>query len=411
MTNRRCCPFCASAWPRPAEMSERQTYSLDEVKDLLLAQIRSVVDHFAPPAAGSHTTHGLYHTLNPGRADRRVGSFVIKMAGPDAGRWNDYATGSRGDIIDLCGLAELGDGRTDPKISLRAARAFLGLDTEDPAARRRRAEQAKRAAEERRRQAADDRDRRERRRRLAHAMWLEGSAELAGTPVALYLAGRGLHLDRLPRPPRVLRYLPRAKYQHIDKETGEVIEGEFPTMAAAMTDATGTFQGIHRTFLECRDGIWTKADVPVAKKVLGNAWEHGITVWNGLGPKGGKPSSLPQCDAGTRVYLTEGIEDALSVALLIPAARVVAAVSLGNLRAIKLPRAVSAVTIVADRDEGREERALLERAVEAHRQAGRTVSVWLPPEGCKDINDALKDAQRGAGKDEAEGNGHDEDSD
>jgi hypothetical protein len=375
-------------------MTDRQTYSLDEVKDMLLAQIRSVVDHFAPPATGSHTTHGLYHTLNPGRADRRVGSFVVKLSGPDAGRWNDYATGSRGDILDLCGLAELGDGHTDPKICLRAARAYLGLDTEDPAARRRRAEQARRAAEERRRQAADDRDRRERRRRAAHAMWLEASADLAGTPVAAYLAGRGLHLERLPRPPRVLRYLPRARYQHIDKETGEFVEGEFPTMAAAMTDAAGTFQGVHRTFLQCRDGIWTKAAVPVAKKVLGNAWAHGITVWNGLGPRGGKPGSLPQCPPGTRVYLTEGIEDALSVALLIPEARVVAAVSLGNLRAVRLPGNVTQVTIVADRDEGREERALLDRAVEAHRQAGRSVRIWLPPEGCKDINDALNAAQR-----------------
>lgn len=370
----------------------RQSFTLDQIKDMLLGQIDSVVDHFAPPVAGSYTDKGLYYTLNPGRGDRRVGSFVITMTGAKAGKWTDYATGSHGDILDLCGLAINGDGRTDVATSLREARAFLGLDTSDPAAARRREERAAQSRAQRAEATKQDRDRRERRRAAAHRLWLSGAAELSGTPVDLYLRARGIPLDRLPRAPRVLRSVARCRYEHTDRETGEVFEGEYPVMAAAVTDATGRFQGIHRTYLHCHDGKWTKAPLPAAKKVLGNAWEHGINVWAGIGPRGGKPASLPQCAPGSHVYLTEGIEDALSVALLLPAERVVAAISLGNLRAIRLPANVAGVTIVADLDEGAQQRDLLDRAIEAHRASGRIVRLWQNGHGGKDLNDALRAA-------------------
>jgi len=67
-------------------MASRQTYSLDEIKDRLLAQLDSVVSHYAPAVAGSHTQHGIYWTLNPGRPDRNVGSFCIHVSGSKAGR-------------------------------------------------------------------------------------------------------------------------------------------------------------------------------------------------------------------------------------------------------------------------------------------------------------------------------------
>lgn len=375
-------------------MTDPRRPSLDDIKDMLLGQIEAVVHHFAPPAPGSYTLHGQYFTLNPGRGDRSVGSFVVRMTGRDAGRWNDFATGSRGDILDLCGLAELGDGRTDVKVSLRAARAFLGLDDADPQAEKRRAEAARRAKAQREQAARDEADKRERRRRLAHRIWLEGAEDITGTPVDLYLRHRGIRLERLPRPVRALRFLPRCQYQHTDNETGEVFEGVFPAMAAAITDASGVFQGIHRTFLDRQGGAWVKAPVPVAKKVLGNAWGHGINLWAGIGPRGGKPASLPKCPPGTEVYLTEGIEDALSLALILPEARAVAAISLGNLRAIQLPRNVARLVLIADQDEGEKQQAELARAVEAHQQAGRVVHVWKNRHGGKDLNDALRDAMQ-----------------
>ena len=69
----------------------RQTISTDDLKSRLLGQIDHLVAQFAPEGPGSYHKGPLYFTLNPGRADRSVGSFCIHMSGPKAGRWVDYA--------------------------------------------------------------------------------------------------------------------------------------------------------------------------------------------------------------------------------------------------------------------------------------------------------------------------------
>ncbi|GGH36184.1 Toprim domain-containing protein [Cribrihabitans marinus] len=373
-------------------MAARQTYSIDQIKDMLLAQLAGVVDHYAPPAPGSYTHHGLYFTLNPGRADRSVGSFYIRMTGPRAGNWVDHATGEFGDVLDLVALS----CNCDLMGALAEARAWLGLQTAsaEDIARRKRAAQA--AAERRRKQAAEDRENAARRSRAAQRIFLSAQERLRDTPVARYLRDRrGIDLARLGRQPGAIRFHPACRYYDEDPETGEVIEAEFPAMVAAICDARGNFTGVHRTWLaiDRRDGVWNKAPVRQPKKVLGDYAGAGINIWRGRGPRGGKPASLPQCPPGTRVYLAEGIEDALSVALLLPDERAVAAISLSNLGALKLPENVSEVTLVADRDENEQARAQLLRAAELHQQAGRTVRLWQNPLGGKDLNDALRAVQ------------------
>ena len=51
-------------------------------------------------------------------------------------------------------------------------------------------------------------------------------------------------------------------------------------------------------------------------------------------------------------------------------------VSLGNLRRVRLPFGVSEVVVFADRDEGGQPRALLERSARGLVAPGRTVKVW-----------------------------------
>ena len=159
---------------------------------MLISQLDSVVGRYAPPAQGSYRAHGKYFTLNPGRADRHVGSFCVTMAGPNAGRWNDYAVGDVpgqgfGDVIDLIALS-LGCSNAD---ALREARAFLGLQTasaEDVARHKAAAERSKRLQEQ---AAQRDKEKRESRARAARAIWHSGQARLRDTPVDLYLRGRG----------------------------------------------------------------------------------------------------------------------------------------------------------------------------------------------------------------------------
>ncbi|MEM9579074.1 MAG: toprim domain-containing protein [Pseudomonadota bacterium] len=373
---------------------------------MLLARIDQVVDHYAPAAPGAHTAFGKYFTLNPGRADRSVGSFYVHMNGSGAGRWADHAMpplpGSRakcdfatGDILDLIALS----CGCDTRGALTEARAFLGLSTQSPEERRR---QEQRAAELKRRRAQQDRadqDKRSKRENQALAIYLSGQQQLRDTPVHHYLRDtRGVDLATLPRQPGVIRFVPDCYYQHTDEKTGEYEDGRYPAMVALFTDKAGKPAGIHRTYLQRNAaGLWDKAPIMKPKKVLGWRKRTGIQIWKGLGPRGGKPCSLKDAAPGQHILITEGIEDALSAACLKPDARVFAAYSLSNLGAIDLPACVSAVTIVADLDDSDTAREALQRALARHQNAGRTVRLFQNQWGGKDLNDALRAAQTDKG--------------
>ena len=147
----------------------------------------------------------------------------------------------------------------------------------------------------------------------------------------------------------------------------------------------------HRTWLARRpDGLWDKAPVPKAKKVLGDYAGASIHLWRGIGPRGGKGKPLADAPQGSHVFVAEGIEDALSAAIALPDARVISAISLSNFGGVVLPPAVTSVTLIADQDEGEAARKALDRAISAHQRQGRTVRVWRNGEGGKDLNDALR---------------------
>jgi hypothetical protein len=373
----------------------RQAYSIEEIRALLTDRAEDVAQRYAP-APGSYTDGHDFWTLNPGRPDRKIGSFVIHTSGPRAGTFKDFASGHGGDLIDLIALAL---GCPVPE-ALREARRFLGLAHEAPEdiARRKRAlaeAEARRRAAEAERAAADAK-----RARLAQALFLSARPDILDTPVGAYLRGRDIDLAQLPRLPAAIRYLPDCLWQEVDPETGEVREARLPAMVAPMVRGS-EIVALHRTYLAIGAGGWGKAPVPRPKKVLGRTGGAAIRIWAGIGPQGGKPVPLNQAGPGQHVWISEGIEDALCAALALPEARVLAAYSLGNIARIDLPANVATVTIVADRDPSPDAQEQLRRAVEAHRRAGREVRVWQAPAGtgAKDLNDWWRQkvaAERGA---------------
>lgn len=376
----------------------RQSVTIDEIKDRLLAQLDQVLDRYAPPAPGSYRKGGRYFTLNPGRADRRVGSFCVTLSGPDAGRWIDFATHPRGgDVLDLIGLAL----NLSPVDTIREARAFLGLDTESPEVKRARERAAEAAKERRAAEALAEKARAVRRRKAAQALWLSAQERIAGTPVDAYLRGRGIDLSALGWQPRAIRYHPECLYlreeEVVDPETGEITTRaapplKLPAMVTAITRGS-EHVGTHRTYLgiDPATGRWAKAPVPDAKKVLGEMMGGSIRLGNGTGPRGGRGAPLSACPPGTRVHVAEGIETALSVLMLRPGLRMLAAVSLGNMGEIDLPDTVTEVVLIPDGDEGAQAQAAFARAVERHAARGREVRV-LPPVAGQDFNDRLQAA-------------------
>jgi hypothetical protein len=383
----------------------RQTYDVSEIKSELLKRLDSVIDRYAPRTNGSYKDRGRYYTLNPWRADDSVGSFYIYTRNhPKEGQWRDHATGEYGDVIDLIRHAT----RTDERGAFREARAFLGWDTFDPEVQRRAKEQAQRNKERARELARRDREKAERRRKAAHALWLSGQEQIAGTPVEDYLKyARRIDLASLGRQPRALRFHPACRYQHMDKATGEVIEAELPAMVAIVINGKGDPIACHRTYL-ARDpmGRWRKADavgvIPAgtAKKVLGNYAGGFIPLWSGKGPRGGKGVSIVKAPPGTHVFAAEGIEDGLSGAVLLPDRRFVAAISLSNLANIDLPKTVDSLTLIGDQDEGEQARAQFDRAARAHVERGRAVRIWRNSHGGKDLNEAYSSAPSDDGGDE-----------
>lgn len=385
--------------PRP------HTVSIEAIKQGLIDRIEDVVARCAPPAPGSYRKGELYFTLNPGRADRTVGSFVVHMHGPRAGQWHDYAMSGReahGDLIDLIGIS-LGLSAPD---AIREARAWLGFENDTPDMRRAREAGAIRAAERRKQQEADRRREAEKRRKWAEGLWLSGQEGLRGTPVEAYLRGRGIDLALLGRQPRAIRFHPAVLYleqvEQIDADTGEVTvrleRKHFPAMLSAIVNGAGKIMACHRTYLAEGPSGWTKAALPDAKKVLGEYRGGSVRLSSGIGPRGGKAARLSECPPGTRVYIAEGIETGLSAMILRPEARVLAAVALANMAAVELPANVAEVVLIADADEHEQAQAALQAAVQAHANAGRLVRVWRSDVPGEDLNDVLRRRmnQRGA---------------
>lgn len=308
---------------------------------------------------------------------RRGQSLAVHLQGAKAGVWADFASGERGDALDLVAQALFGG---DKREAIRWARSWLGLDGGDPArlqaTRRAVAEQATRSADE---DAAG--------RKRALALWLSGQASLRGTLAEAYLAGRGIRLEDLGRQPRALRYLAGCWCQERRREA--------PALLAAVVDpATGQHLATHRTYLGRRaDGSVGKADIGAAKKVLGR-YRGGIIPL----ARGASGKSLREAPAGELLCLSEGIEDGLTVALAKPAWRVAAMISVSNAHAVRLPSSIREIVIAGQLDApgSPADRAL--RAAASHwLEEGRVVRLPVPPgwwraQKVKDVNDLLQAA-------------------
>jgi len=190
--------------------------------------------------------------------------------------------------------------------------------------------------------------------RAALEIWRE-SRPAAGTLVERYLRRRGI---TLPVPPSI-RYHPGLRH----KATGLVL----PAMVAAVQAPDRRVTAIHRTFLNEFGG---KAALSASKMALG--------------PLGAGAVRLAK--AGPLLGLAEGIEDALAAMQL---CNLPCWASLGGARLarIDLPGEVREVRIFADGDDAGREAA--EKAVRRFRREGLEARAFLPPDGAKDMNEAL----------------------
>jgi putative DNA primase/helicase len=190
----------------------------------------------------------------------------------------------------------------------------------------------------------------------ARRVW-DAARDARGSPVARYLASRGI---TVPVPPS-LRWAPSCRHP----------SGIFlPAMVARVVNIDGELIGLHRTFVR-PDGSG-KADIEPQKAMLGRA-------------AGGAVRLAPTAKT---LMVAEGIETALA-AMQATAQPAWAALSTSGMAALLLPAEVRSVIILADYDcSGAGERAA-RTAAQRWLAEGRRIRIAMPPGPGTDFADVL----------------------
>lgn len=314
---------------RPRSPTPRNGCQASDIAEALTAQTETLVrDLF--PAGRRQGNDWCVGSLagEPGQ------SLRIGLAGKHRGRWQEFADGTGGDMLDLVAAVNFGP---DLRQAIDWARAWLGQATISPTPPTRDASTAQPA-------------RYSSLSRFGRELWASCRPIDAESAAGLYLATRGCSL---PHPEGDLRWHPALK--HPGGHVG-------PALVALVTDvhAADRWLTIHRTWIQA-DG--RKAEIETPRLLLAGHPKAGgvIRLW-------------PDDSVATGLGIAEGIETALAAAKRFTP--VWAAIDAGNLGAFPVLGGIEALTIVVDHDRAGVNSAL--NLGRRWRQAGREVFVLYP---------------------------------
>ncbi|MCF6216827.1 MAG: toprim domain-containing protein [Emcibacter sp.] len=348
-------------------------YNSADIKAMLEQHWETLIKEIFPLAQ----RHGGYYCV--GSLDGEAGSSLVLWTGQRAGAWKDYNGSAQGDAFNL--IQEVYG--LDFPASIEWATGFLGMSGGPENFEVKRKEAAK--ASKKRNETATAQN--EENRVKAEKIWLHGNKFIKGSPADAYLQGRGIDLRRMKKQPGALRYHPEC-WHHQSRSA-------HPAMVLAVTDPSKPvgqrFRAVHKTYLKKDDRKgWLRIGSSEIKGKLVKGLYVGasIPIWRGTSGK-----TLVDMPKGEPVYITEGPEDAFTLALVNPNARVLCAVSLANLANVWLPPQVGDVVLLKDNDwDNPKAEAGFQRAIDAHQEAGRIVRVMtVPRKSGKDVNDWLNE--------------------
>ena len=343
--------------PAPAKGRKPQI-SVDAVREALRARADDLFrDAFGAP-------------VRPVAAEWRAKAnegIAMQMRGEKRGLWRDHTVGVGGDVMDLAArvLCGLDSARSDFPRVLREAAGWCGIAATEAPDPGRIAEIRK----ERERAAAAE-EAREAKRRDALVKAIAGHAvPVAGTPAAIYLAGRGL----TAAPKEGLAYLPPVPGLGVRSP-------EAASLVVWARDAEGVVHGGQRILIDT-DG--TPLDTDVRKPAFGAI--------------SGVPARFPARDAELAkgpLIVAEGPESALA-AWEATGLETWAVFGVSGFATAPIPEGRE-VILAPDRDspESPAGRAF-RQAVAKHLEQGRNLRVAMAPEpsGSKhDLNDTLQRA-------------------
>lgn len=353
----------------------RSGFTSGEIEALANADVKSLAKELLPHGLSDGHFWSCYN-LDGLKSRSGNRSLKVNLTGPHIGLWKDFGGGDAGDMVKLTAIMRFGGADKD---GFGKAYAWLksryGMDTLDPA----RIEAVKREIAEKAR-ARDQEATRDAQGKRGFAQWLwHGAAVLGGTPAQQYLAGRGIDFARLGKLPGALRF--RGDCTHRERA------GTFPAMLAGIWQFDDPqLVAVHRTYLGVDAARVGKMTGVIDTKLTVGVYRGGcIPLWKGACAK-----PLRDIDAGTPVFVSEGIEDGLSWALANPSHRVVAAVAISNMGGLCLPPQAGPITFILQHDApGSKAVIQIKTAMARQQAAGRTVHTVTPPPGFKDFNDLL----------------------
>lgn len=312
--------------------------------------------------------------------EERTPSFTIY---PDTNHFYCYGCGRGGDPLKFIQYMERleNDFPRALEIGAQIGGVAGGMDAATEAQIRHRVEQ-KRAAQARR-----EEEQRRAKERSAAGRFL-AAEELTEDSIAwTYLTERrGIDFSRLGRVPRAIRFTRTFRWN-----CGDAARADWRDLPAIITAMSRGRRGVVATHVTVLRPDGSDCDREVGQKgrlVLGSARGAAMHLHRGAsGEPVTKAARHGRCET---LALAEGLEDALSVAMIEPRWRVWAGYSLGNLGLVEVPASVRELVICTEADPSEQARAALRRVLDSQGQAGTkagfTVRAALPVRGCKDWN-------------------------
>lgn len=316
--------------------------------DAIVARLRATAESWVPRHFPKGRRVGDEWRLAniQGAVPRKNGSCVIALTGDRAGDWHEFDGGQGGGPLSALEEAEKLSGRD----LFAYAADLVGWLPGAPA----RVETAPVAAKPERDPSREI------------TFILEHTVPLTSSPVAAYLAGRGIAgLD-------VHDLLAHPDLTHWESKRG------YPAMVGVVRNLAGEPVALHRTYLEVDADEPSKViKAPVAKPRMM------------LGKVAGGAVRLAEINPDAALGLCEGIESGLAVMTACASLPVWATLSTAGLELVQLPPEARRIVILADHDASGAGMRAAETAARRLRDEGRQVVIALPPDPDSDFNDVL----------------------
>lgn len=292
------------------------------------------------------------------------GKLRIRISGAKAGRWTNFADGTRGDMIDLY-MARTGATKRE---AIAFAKDFLGIPDHGPAPALLPAPDLA---------AADRQDAEERAKRLRAAVGIWRRAQPMGDAQRTYLASRGIVLP-LPKTVARGRTIPVADLPKMGIDPGLCGNRPLDAIVLAATDAQGELRAVQQILLQ--DG--RKARVPNVKRTNG--------VLGGV--------AVQLAPAGPTVVLAEGPETGMSVQ---QATGLPTWITLGvsNYTSAPVPPETRHVLIAADLEEAGNGLVAALKAADHWERQGKEAGLLLPADPATDAKIDFNDVLQQDGED------------